>query len=104
MTKRDEACSTHRQFYNSWRPIRSSSSSLAAWPCASTGAGQSPDDLDICYRRTPGNIQAVAAAFAPLHPYLRGAPAGLPFRFDARTIQSGLNFTLATDHGDLSTY
>jgi predicted nucleotidyltransferase len=63
------------------------------------GSAHITDDLDICYRRTPGNLQAVAAAFAPLHPYLRGAPAGLPFRFDARTIQAGLNFTLTTDHG-----
>jgi predicted nucleotidyltransferase len=63
------------------------------------GSAHITDDLDVCYRRTPGNLQAVAAAFAPLHPYLRGAPAGLPFRFDARTIQAGLNFTLTTDHG-----
>src|SRR6185503_20987948 len=31
------------------------------------------------------------------HPYLRGAPPGLPFRFDVRTLQKGLNFTLTTD-------
>jgi predicted nucleotidyltransferase len=63
------------------------------------GSAHITDDLDVCYRRTPANLQAVAAAFAPLHPYLRGAPAGLPFRFEARTIQAGLNFTLTTDHG-----
>ena len=63
------------------------------------GSAHITDDLDVCYRRTPGNLQAVEAAFAPLHPYLRGAPPGLPFRFDARTIQAGLNFTLTTDHG-----
>ncbi len=63
------------------------------------GSAHITDDLDICYRRTPANLQAVATAFAPLHPYLRGAPAGLPFRFDAPTIQAGLNFTLTTDHG-----
>jgi hypothetical protein len=58
-------------------------------------------DLDICYRRTPANIAALATAFAPLHPYLRGAPPGLPFRFDGPTIQAGLNFTLTTDLGDV---
>jgi predicted nucleotidyltransferase len=63
------------------------------------GSAHLTDDMDICYRRTPTNLQAIAAAFAPLHPYLRGAPAGLPFRFDALTIQAGLNFTLTTDHG-----
>ncbi len=32
---------------------------------------------------------------------MRGAPAGLPFRWDADTIRRGLNFTLTTDVGDL---
>jgi hypothetical protein len=63
------------------------------------GSAHITKDLDLCYRRTPANLQAVAAAFAPLHPYLRGVPAGLPFRFDVPTIQAGLNFTLTTDHG-----
>jgi hypothetical protein len=43
----------------------------------------------------------VAAALAPHAPYLRGAPAGLPFRWDAATIIRGLNFTLTTDLGDI---
>ena len=38
---------------------------------------------------------------APLGPYLRGAPPGLPFRFDAETLHRGLNFTLTTSLGDL---
>ncbi len=38
---------------------------------------------------------------SPHHPYLRGAPAGLPFRLDAETLKRGLNFTLVTDLGDL---
>jgi hypothetical protein len=59
------------------------------------------EDLDLCYRRTAQNIAAVAAAFAPLHPYLRGAPPGLPFAFDAPTIQACLNFTLITDLGEV---
>ena len=63
------------------------------------GSAHITDDLDVCYRRTPANIQALAVAVASLNPYLRGAPAGLPFRFDAPTIQAGLNFTLTTDHG-----
>ncbi len=57
--------------------------------------------LDLCYRRTDANIAALADALAPLHPYLRGAPLGLPFRLDAPTIKAGLNFTLTTDLGDL---
>jgi hypothetical protein len=63
------------------------------------GSAHVTDDLDICYRRTATNIARLAAALAPLHPYMRGAPPGLPFRFDAETIQAGLNFTLTTDFG-----
>ena len=37
----------------------------------------------------------------PFDPYLRGAPPGLPFRFDPETIRRGLNFTLVTSLGDL---
>jgi len=37
----------------------------------------------------------------PYHPYLRGAPPSLPFRWDAVTINQGLNFTLTTDVGAL---
>jgi hypothetical protein len=53
-------------------------------------------DLDIVYHRTSENIARLADALSPLQPYLRGAPPGLPFRFDADTINRGLNFTLVT--------
>ena len=33
--------------------------------------------------------------------YLRGAPPGLPFRWDSPTVQRGLNFTLVTQLGDI---
>jgi len=65
------------------------------------GVGRPTRDVDACYQRTPENIQRLAAALAPFHPRLRGAPEGLPFRFDPETIQRGLNFTLSTDLGDL---
>ena len=65
------------------------------------GSAHITDDLDICYLRTPDNIERLAAAVAPLKPYLRGAPEGLPFRFDAATITAGLNFTLTTECGPL---
>lgn len=65
------------------------------------GSAHITEDLDLCYARTPANIAALAAAFDSLHPYLRGAPQGLPFRFDRATIQAGLNFTLSTDLGDV---
>jgi hypothetical protein len=65
------------------------------------GSARLTQDLDIVYRRTPENIARLAAALAPFAPYLRGAPPGLPFRWDSETIQRGLNFTLVTSAGDL---
>ncbi len=58
-------------------------------------------DLDIVYRRTDANMSRLAAVLAPLKPYLRGAPPGLPFVFDTDTIRRGLNFTLTTTAGSL---
>lgn len=56
-------------------------------------------DLDIVYRRTPENQSRLVAALAPLSPYPRGAPPGLPFHWDERTVAMGLNFTLTTSLG-----
>ncbi|MBI2391567.1 MAG: nucleotidyltransferase [Deltaproteobacteria bacterium] len=58
-------------------------------------------DLDVCYARTPENLERLVAALGPIHPRLRGAPEGLPFFFDVQTLRNGLNFTLVTDDGDL---
>jgi hypothetical protein len=67
------------------------------------GSVRSTLDVDIVYRRTPENIRRLVLALTPHHPYLRGAPPGLPFRWDEATIQHGLNFALTTDLGDLDT-
>lgn len=74
---------------------------IGGFAATAHGSAHVTVDLDVVYRRTPENIGRLAAALAPLHPYLRGAPMGLPFKFDAETIERGLNFTLATDAGDL---
>jgi hypothetical protein len=58
-------------------------------------------DLDIVYRRTPASISRLVKALAPHGPYLRGAPPGLPFYWDERTIENGLNFTLTTALGPI---
>jgi predicted nucleotidyltransferase len=58
-------------------------------------------DVDLVYRRSPDNMERLVDALVPLHPYLRGARPGLPFRWDARTLRQGLNFTLTTDLGDI---
>jgi hypothetical protein len=55
-------------------------------------------------RGTRANQDRLATALAPLHARLRGAPPDLPFVLDARTLRSGLNFTLRTDAGDLDLF
>lgn len=66
------------------------------------GAICGTQDIDICYQRTPANLTALIAAFASIHPYLRGAPPDLLFRFDAPTLTAGVNFLLTTDCGDIN--
>jgi hypothetical protein len=56
-------------------------------------------DLDVVYRRTPENLTRVIRCLDGLEPYLRGAPPGLPFRWDLETLRHGLNFTLDTKAG-----
>lgn len=65
------------------------------------GSSRLTTDLDVVYDRSRANIQRLVHALAPLKPYLRGAPPGLPFTFDEATIRAGLNFTLTTDAGPL---
>jgi len=65
------------------------------------GSARLTVDLDVVYGRSPDNIKRLAAALAPFAPYLRGAPAGLPFQWDERTIARGLNFPLTTFLGDI---
>ena len=68
---------------------------------AAHGSARVTSDLDIVYRRDDENISALVAALSKLNPYPRGAPPGLPFRWDAETIKKGLNFTLTTSLGSL---
>jgi predicted nucleotidyltransferase len=58
-------------------------------------------DLDVCYARTPENLERLARSLSPLSPKLRGAPPELPFFWDAQTLRNGLNFTLTTSLGDI---
>jgi hypothetical protein len=68
---------------------------------ALNGASRTTQDVDIVYRRNPDNFAKIVRALAPLNPYLRGAPPGLPFIFDEETLAKGLNFTLTTTLCDL---
>jgi predicted nucleotidyltransferase len=65
------------------------------------GSARTTYDVDIVYARDAENIRRLANVIQQNAPYLRGAPPGLPFRWDEQTIRSGLNFTLTTSLGDL---
>ncbi len=68
---------------------------------AAHGSPRLTQDVDIVYRRGADNLRKLVSALGSLHPYLRGAPPGLPFRFDVETLQAGLNFTLTSDLGPI---
>ena len=68
------------------------------------GSARVTFDVDLVYSRTDENIQRLADALASHKPYLRGAPPDLPFAWDAKTIRSGLNFTLTTALGDVDLF
>jgi hypothetical protein len=74
---------------------------IGGFAATAHGSAHITVDLDVVYSRTADNIGRLARALDPLRPYLRGAPRGLPFRFDSDTIRQGLNFTLVTEAGDL---
>src|SRR5439155_19756126 len=65
------------------------------------GSARATFDVDVVYSRKKANIANLVKALAPYAPYLRGAPPGLPFKFDETTVRNGLNFTLETTLGDV---
>jgi hypothetical protein len=58
-------------------------------------------DTDICYERTPENLQRLAAALEDLGAKLRGVDEEVPFLLDAKTLAAGDHFTFRTQAGDL---
>jgi predicted nucleotidyltransferase len=65
------------------------------------GSTRLTTDVDVVYSRARDNLERIVRALSPLNPYLRGAPAGLPFQWDVETLRRGLNFTLTTSFGAL---
>jgi predicted nucleotidyltransferase len=65
------------------------------------GSTRATYDVDLVYSRNEQNIQRLANVLAPYNPYLRNAPVGLPFTWEAKTIRNGLDFTLTTDLGGI---
>src|SRR5438067_6380480 len=50
------------------------------------GSARATYDVDVVYARDMENIRTLVACLQPYRPYLRGAPPGLPFRWDERTL------------------
>lgn len=69
---------------------------------AAHGSAHVTWDIDICYSRATLNLERISNALLPIRPTLRGPLADLPFTLDVPTIQSGLNFALATEAGHLA--
>jgi predicted nucleotidyltransferase len=65
------------------------------------GSARLTQDVDVVYSRSSDNLARLVSSLAPHSPYLRGAPPGLPFRWEEATLRRGLNFTLTTALGDL---
>ena len=58
-------------------------------------------DVDIAYARDRANLERLADALRELTAPLRGAPTGLPFVLDAKTLENGSHFTFQTPYGSL---
>lgn len=74
---------------------------IGGWAASLHGSMRSTVDIDFVYCRSDDNIRRLVHCLADTQPYLRGAPPGLPFRFDEPTIRAGLNFTLTASIGDI---
>ena len=74
---------------------------IGGMAAAALGSSRSTYDIDVAYSRTPRNLERMVSALTELGATLRGAPAGIPFLLDAKTLERGLNFTFSTRFGAL---
>ena len=65
------------------------------------GSPSVTNDLDICYERSDGNLERLAAALSRLDARLRGTEDEVPFRPDAATLRAGDHLTFTTTAGNL---
>ena len=63
------------------------------------GSPSVTQDVDICHARDTDNLTRLTDALTEVHARLRGAPADLPFRLDAKSLAHGDSFTFTTDLG-----
>ena len=58
-------------------------------------------DTDVCYERSPENLERLAEALEELGARLRGVDEDVPFLLDAKTLGAGDHFTFVSRAGDL---
>lgn len=68
---------------------------------ATHGSPSVTQDLDVCFERSPENLEQLATALSSIHARLRGVDDSVPFSLDAKTLAAGDHFTFITDRGDL---
>lgn len=74
---------------------------IGGFASALRGSPMITGDLDICHARDEENLRRLAGSLQTLDARLRGAPADVPFRLDARTLAAGDHFTFITSLGPL---
>ena len=68
---------------------------------ATHGSPSVTQDLDICYARSPENLERLCTALDSIHAVLRGVEDDVPFLLEPETLETGDHFTFSTDLGDL---
>jgi hypothetical protein len=68
---------------------------------ATHGSPSVTQDLDVCYERSPENLERLAAALGSIHALLRGVDDDVPFSLGPKALEAGDHFTFTTDLGDL---
>jgi predicted nucleotidyltransferase len=68
---------------------------------ATHGSPSVTQDLDVCYERSPENLERLAAALVSIHATLRGVDDDVAFVPNPETLEAGDRFTFTTDLGDL---
>lgn len=59
------------------------------------------NDTDICYERTPENLERLVAALREVHAELRDVADAVPFQLDVESLAAGDHFTFVTEAGNL---
>jgi predicted nucleotidyltransferase len=65
------------------------------------GSARVTFDVDLCYCRSRGNLERLAAALKEIKPTLRDAPPDLPIVLDVQALSLGSNYTFDTSLGKL---